>query len=249
LICLAFTLGASPVSAAAEDSGPCVKTHKVHHVRQKSSSVKKAAKKSPAKTQKGNADVRSAQEHLAHLGYYKGKIDGIMGPKTRAAIKKFQREHGLKGDGILGKKTKRALEDADRILAPAVIIPPERLPMPQAVIPSDTEVNQDYASPLNGIKIIDTRFGRLEVSESADGTNGRLYNVSLNGQPILAAGGQPSVIGIQRFTIWATRTRSYLRHTTGTIPYAPIRITFWCLMTRAVNCSPSRTARANIGLR
>lgn len=35
--------------------------------------------------------------------------DGILGPATRQATKRFQRSHGLKADGLLGPQTLRAL--------------------------------------------------------------------------------------------------------------------------------------------
>jgi peptidoglycan hydrolase-like protein with peptidoglycan-binding domain len=37
------------------------------------------------------------------------KADGVMGPKTRRAIKRFQKAHGLKADGIAGPATLEAL--------------------------------------------------------------------------------------------------------------------------------------------
>jgi peptidoglycan hydrolase-like protein with peptidoglycan-binding domain len=37
------------------------------------------------------------------------KIDGEFGPQTEAAVKKFQRAHGLKVDGIAGQKTLQKL--------------------------------------------------------------------------------------------------------------------------------------------
>jgi peptidoglycan hydrolase-like protein with peptidoglycan-binding domain len=49
------------------------------------------------------------QSVLNELGFYKGKIDGILGKMTRLAIKKYQKTHGLKADGILGNKTKLCL--------------------------------------------------------------------------------------------------------------------------------------------
>jgi hypothetical protein len=37
------------------------------------------------------------------------KADGVMGPKTRRAIKRFQKAHGLKVDGVAGPATLEAL--------------------------------------------------------------------------------------------------------------------------------------------
>jgi peptidoglycan hydrolase-like protein with peptidoglycan-binding domain len=49
------------------------------------------------------------QSALKRLGFYQGKIDGMVGKNTRLAIKKYQKTHGLKADGILGAKTKLCL--------------------------------------------------------------------------------------------------------------------------------------------
>ena len=49
------------------------------------------------------------QSVLSELGFYKGKIDGILGKRTRLAIKKYQKTRSLKADGILGDKTKLCL--------------------------------------------------------------------------------------------------------------------------------------------
>ncbi len=45
------------------------------------------------------------QQRLKQWGYYTGAIDGILGPKSIAAIKKFQKNNGLVVDGIVGPKT------------------------------------------------------------------------------------------------------------------------------------------------
>jgi peptidoglycan hydrolase-like protein with peptidoglycan-binding domain len=37
------------------------------------------------------------------------KADGVMGPKTRRALKRFQKAHGLKADGVAGPATLEAL--------------------------------------------------------------------------------------------------------------------------------------------
>ncbi len=54
-------------------------------------------------------EVTSIQNVLKKKGYYTGKVDGIFGSKTLAAVKSFQRANGLKVDGIAGPQTLKAL--------------------------------------------------------------------------------------------------------------------------------------------
>ena len=49
-----------------------------------------------------------AQEHLISAGY-RIPVDGAFGPETVAAVKGFQRRHGLSADGVVGGETWRAL--------------------------------------------------------------------------------------------------------------------------------------------
>ncbi len=55
------------------------------------------------------SENKAIQQKLKNLGYYKGKIDGIIGTQSLKAIKKFQKDYGLKVDGIVGKNTAKAL--------------------------------------------------------------------------------------------------------------------------------------------
>ncbi len=50
-------------------------------------------------------DIRSAQEKLAELGFYEGKIDGILGRQTRFAIGRFQKNRGLPISCLLDGRT------------------------------------------------------------------------------------------------------------------------------------------------
>ena len=52
---------------------------------------------------------KQIQQRLKNLGYYKGSIDGILGPQSISAIKKFQADNNLKVDGIVGPVTAAAL--------------------------------------------------------------------------------------------------------------------------------------------
>ena len=45
--------------------------------------------------------VVRVQTQLARTGYYHGAIDGVMGPRTRAAIRAYERTHGLPVDGMI----------------------------------------------------------------------------------------------------------------------------------------------------
>jgi peptidoglycan hydrolase-like protein with peptidoglycan-binding domain len=56
-----------------------------------------------------HAQVRQAQMHLRAAGYYPGPIDGHLGPRTRAALRAYQRAHGLPQTGTLDRATSHAL--------------------------------------------------------------------------------------------------------------------------------------------
>ena len=49
--------------------------------------------------------TRDIQSSLKNAGFDSGPIDGKMGPKTRQAIKDFQKSKGLVPDGVVGPKT------------------------------------------------------------------------------------------------------------------------------------------------
>lgn len=55
--------------------------------------------------------AREIQTALKNAGFYKGTIDGKMGPRTREAIKEFQKSNGLKADGIVGRRTAEKLNN------------------------------------------------------------------------------------------------------------------------------------------
>jgi len=66
----------------------------------------KVEKKVPVK---GSEDVKKLQEALKAKGQDPGPVDGIMGPKTRAALKAFQKTSGLKETGELDDQTAEKL--------------------------------------------------------------------------------------------------------------------------------------------
>lgn len=51
-----------------------------------------------------SSTVAQVQRTLAREGYYKGDIDGIMGPRTYYAIRTYQRAHNLRVDGAINEQ-------------------------------------------------------------------------------------------------------------------------------------------------
>ena len=51
------------------------------------------------------ADISEVQTRLKKWGYYTGNVDGINGPLTISAVKRFQKKYGLTQDGIVGPLT------------------------------------------------------------------------------------------------------------------------------------------------
>jgi Transglycosylase-like domain/Putative peptidoglycan binding domain len=70
--------------------------------------AQESAERSSSSTRSASAtaagyDVRAVQRKLGVTA------DGVFGPQTRRALKRFQRRHGLSADGIVGPQTLRAL--------------------------------------------------------------------------------------------------------------------------------------------
>lgn len=64
---------------------------------------------SPAAKPDGQRGVTSAQKALIKLGYGPAKPDGVLGPATRQAIERFERDRRLPVTGELGSRTMREL--------------------------------------------------------------------------------------------------------------------------------------------
>lgn len=57
-----------------------------------------------------NSIIATAQQLLNDLGYACGPVDGIAGPKTRRALRRFQLDYGLRPDAVAGAQTLALLE-------------------------------------------------------------------------------------------------------------------------------------------
>jgi His-Xaa-Ser repeat protein HxsA len=63
----------------------------------------------PQPSSSSGSTIQSAQQALQQNGFYKGTVDGKMGPHTRQAIRSFQQSKGLHATGHLNQKTLTAL--------------------------------------------------------------------------------------------------------------------------------------------
>jgi len=61
------------------------------------------------KSGKTSLTKKDIQVALKNAGYYNGSIDGIIGKKTKKAIREFQKASGIKADGKVGPKTQDLL--------------------------------------------------------------------------------------------------------------------------------------------
>jgi hypothetical protein len=146
-----------------------------------------------------NNQLRTAQIHLSHLGYYSGRIDGLMGPKTKTAIKNFQRNRLLPITGKLTVETYNSLVEADanKLAVTALAMP--RVDFYATHPDYYGHIDPTYSNPtmLGTPQTVPSRYGNISVDEDNSGSEKR-YTISLDGRPLLRTDSQPSAINISR---------------------------------------------------
>lgn len=58
-----------------------------------------------------NEEVKTLQKRLKEMGMYKGPLDGIYGPKTKAAVEQFEKDMGIAIDGIYDAEDHAAMRE------------------------------------------------------------------------------------------------------------------------------------------
>jgi hypothetical protein len=84
-------------------------------------------------------NVKQRQMNLKFLGYYGGRIDGIVGNGTISAYEEFQRDYGLKVDGIYGPKTNAKLIEIIKAEQKALGVPQDGIAGPITVNAKDNQ--------------------------------------------------------------------------------------------------------------
>jgi peptidoglycan hydrolase-like protein with peptidoglycan-binding domain len=69
-----------------------------------------APERSSMNTNVSSTVIRQAQEKLNAQGYDVGSVDGVWGPKTRAALRNFQKAKDITPTGVLDQETLAALD-------------------------------------------------------------------------------------------------------------------------------------------
>lgn len=54
-------------------------------------------------------DIRWAQVELRTKGFYEGSLDGVLGPRTKQALERFQKANGLERTALLDAQTWESL--------------------------------------------------------------------------------------------------------------------------------------------
>ena len=112
------------------------------------------------------------QSHLRDRGLNVGRLDGVMGPRTRTAIVTYQRNHGLTTDGIPSQgllDSLRSTAGAQRRTATVGVEPPAPEVPPVAMLgdPARGAVTEEQVAPgaaNEGFMVELSAFGTAEVT-------------------------------------------------------------------------------------
>jgi peptidoglycan hydrolase-like protein with peptidoglycan-binding domain len=99
----------APISSPSNSNRPSSASSLSNAGKAPSTSAKPSATPGTLKPGTRGAQVSALQNDLRSKGFNPGRTDGVFGPATEAAVKKFQASQGLKADGVVGAKTRTAL--------------------------------------------------------------------------------------------------------------------------------------------
>jgi N-acetylmuramoyl-L-alanine amidase len=104
-------------------------------------------------------DVATLQERLLELGFDTGRVDGVFGWRTEAALRAFQKEFGLTADGTCGPSTLDALRKLGRLVVGGR---PQQLRETEAL-------HRSGASLAGKVVVVDPGHGGADRGASAHG--------------------------------------------------------------------------------
>ncbi len=176
-------------------------------------STASAARSSTPTLKQGSkgASVKTLQQKLKNAGYNVA-VDGDFGPKTAAAVKKYQAAHGLVADGVVGPKTWAKLNAAATPKPPST---PASTPTLKQGASGAAVKNLQTRLRAHGYNVsVDGAFGPATASAvkqfqsskglTADGIVGPKTWQALNSAPT----GKPSSGGVHGSSTLASKARA-----------------------------------------
>jgi lipid-binding SYLF domain-containing protein/osmotically-inducible protein OsmY len=99
--------GEVPVTPVVRPFVEALQTYRAQAISEKQPAGKRTTAAGPTPEQRaaGSGDVKKAQEALREKGYDPGPIDGVLGPRTRAALRSYQQAENLAVTGRLDPQT------------------------------------------------------------------------------------------------------------------------------------------------
>lgn len=160
--------------------------------------------------------VRSAQERLNQLGYYSGRVDGVVGYQTRQAISAFQLSNGFVETGTLTAETHQQIGSVYAQARDSYRDGAYTYPSNYATTYNGRPYHNGYVDPAamyHGrasyyqqaawapapawnraqVQALSVRYGQMAVVQDANN-----YSVTLNGQPVLNAANQPAALRVSQ---------------------------------------------------
>ena len=128
-------------------------------------------------------DVKELQQKLAEQGYYKGAIDGMYGPLTKAAVTNYQKDKNLIVDGMAGPQTQGSINSTpkqDVATNPAKPDPKKASGDPQYIFPDEYTIEeiQAHLDTLYGVakKLVKARAEKTKkIIDDAEDTIRKMY--------------------------------------------------------------------------
>jgi len=117
--------------------------------------------------------VMAMQQRLNEQGFFAGRVDGLWGPDTSAAVRNFQQKNSLPPTGRLDQGTLQALGIVDAAASPAVAspaaAPPATTAAPAPSSPPDTAVGPAMSGTPLGTNTTGTNPGGGSAGQNAAG--------------------------------------------------------------------------------
>ena len=102
-------------------TGDALRTYQAQNGLEASGHLDEATLDSLTRVDMRALSAKDVQQRLIDLGYLQGTADGVIGPRSIAALKQFQRLNGLKANGKASAETLEALYAADAVALPGTL--------------------------------------------------------------------------------------------------------------------------------